>query len=167
MIGILQVLEVLKIILSMPDVISGRLLLFDALETKFHNMRLRSKDPNCTVCGEHAVIRELIDYEEFCGARADDKVVNLDLLKKDERITVREYARIKNIDSISHILIDVRSSEEYQICHLLDSVNVPFSQLSNHDNLKLIRNKIKEAQEGGHNTVNCKILLFEINLLIL
>ncbi|XP_029162863.1 adenylyltransferase and sulfurtransferase MOCS3 isoform X1 [Nylanderia fulva] len=146
-IGVLQALETLKIILNMPDVISGRLLLFDGTETKFHNVRLRPKNADCAICGEHRVIHELIDYEEFCGAKANDKEPNLNLLRKEERISVEEYNEIVKVNSNPHILIDVRSPEEYEICRLQDSINIPFTQLSKEHNLNLIRNNIEKVQE--------------------
>ncbi|XP_050458229.1 adenylyltransferase and sulfurtransferase MOCS3 isoform X2 [Cataglyphis hispanica] len=146
-IGVLQALETLKIILNMPDIISGRLLLFDGTETKFRNVRLRPKNADCAICGQHPVIQELIDYEEFCGAKANDKDPNLNLLKKEERISAEEYNEMAKVDSKSHILIDVRSPEEYEICHLQDSINIPFTQLSKDHNLNLIRNNVEKAQE--------------------
>ncbi|KYN21255.1 PREDICTED: adenylyltransferase and sulfurtransferase MOCS3 [Trachymyrmex cornetzi] len=149
-IGVLQALETLKIILNMSDVTSGRLLLFDGTETKFHNVRLRPKNTNCAVCGEHRVIHELIDYEKFCGAKANDKDPNLNLLKKEERISVEEYNEIMKMESKSRIMIDVRSSEEFQICHLQDSINIPFTQLSKDHNLKLIKDNIKKVQKEHH-----------------
>ncbi|XP_029677141.1 adenylyltransferase and sulfurtransferase MOCS3 isoform X2 [Formica exsecta] len=146
-IGVLQALETLKIILNMPDMISGRLLLFDGTETKFRNVRLRPKNTDCVICGQHPVIHELIDYEEFCGAKANDKDPNLNLLRKEERISAEEYNDIAKVDSKSHILIDVRSPEEYEICSLQDSINIPFTQLSKDHNLNLIRNNVEKAQE--------------------
>lgn len=154
-IGVLQALETLKIILDMPDIISERLLLFDGVETKFHNVRLRAKNANCVICGEHRVIHELIDYEQFCGAKANDKEPNLNLLKKEERISVDEYNRVV---SKPHILIDVRSPEEYQICHLQNSINIPLTQLSKDYNLKLINDSIKKVQEE-HHSVDRKIFI--------
>lgn len=149
-IGVLQALETLKILLNMPDVISERLLLFDGVETKFHNIRLRAKKTDCVICGEHRVVHELIDYEKFCGAKANDKEPNLNLLRKEERISVEEYNRITKIDSKPHILIDVRSPEEYQICHLQNSINIPFTQLGKDCNLKLINDNIKKVREEHH-----------------
>ncbi|XP_018406421.1 PREDICTED: adenylyltransferase and sulfurtransferase MOCS3-like [Cyphomyrmex costatus] len=90
----------------MPDVASGRLLLFDGTETKFHN--------------------------------------------KEERISVEEYNKIIKKESKSRIMIDIRSPEEYQICHLEDFINIPFTQLSKNNNLKLIKDNIKEAQKEHH-----------------
>ncbi|XP_025152981.1 adenylyltransferase and sulfurtransferase MOCS3 isoform X1 [Harpegnathos saltator] len=146
-IGVLQALEALKIMLELPDVTSERMLLFDAMETKFMNVRLRSKNTNCVVCGEHPVIRELIDYEEFCGAKANDKEPNLKLLKKEERITVEEYNRIAKDHLQLHVLIDVRSPEEYQICRLQDSINIPFTEINKEHNLQQIRDSVKKVQE--------------------
>lgn len=65
-IGNLQVVETLKLVLGIGKPLVGKLLLYDALNTEFRNLRLR-KDVNCPVCGERATIKELVDYEEFCG----------------------------------------------------------------------------------------------------
>ena len=65
-IGSLQVVEAIKLILSIGDPLVGRLLLYDALAGEFSELKL-PKNPNCPVCGEDPSITELIDYEEFCG----------------------------------------------------------------------------------------------------
>ena len=65
-IGNLQVVEVLKLILGIGKPLVGKLLIYDALNTEFRNLRLR-RDVNCPVCGEKPTIKELVDYEEFCG----------------------------------------------------------------------------------------------------
>jgi len=65
-IGVIQAIEVVKLILGIGDSLQGRLMLFDALEMKFREVRVR-RDPACPVCGDHPTIHELIDYEEFCG----------------------------------------------------------------------------------------------------
>ncbi len=65
-IGTIQAIEAIKIILGKGDTLSGRLLLFDALDMKFREMQVR-RDANCPVCGEHPSITELIDYQDFCG----------------------------------------------------------------------------------------------------
>ncbi len=67
-IGSLQASEALKLALGIGVSLSGRLLLFDALETEFSEVTLR-RDPNCPVCGEHPTITEYIDYVEFCAGR--------------------------------------------------------------------------------------------------
>ena len=65
-IGNLQVVEVLKLILGIGKPLVGKLLIYDALNTEFRNLRLR-RDANCPMCGEKPTIKELVDYEEFCG----------------------------------------------------------------------------------------------------
>jgi len=65
-IGNLQVVEVLKLILGIGKPLVGKRLIYDALNTEFRSLRLR-RDPNCPICGEKPTIKELLDYEEFCG----------------------------------------------------------------------------------------------------
>lgn len=65
-IGNLQVVEVLKLILGIGKPLVGKLLIYDALNTEFRNLRLR-RVANCPICGEKPTIKELVDYEEFCG----------------------------------------------------------------------------------------------------
>ena len=65
-IGNLQVVEVLKLVLGIGKPLIGKLLIYDALNTEFRNLRLR-KDTNCPICSEKPTIKELVDYEEFCG----------------------------------------------------------------------------------------------------
>jgi molybdopterin/thiamine biosynthesis adenylyltransferase/rhodanese-related sulfurtransferase len=63
--GSLQASEALKLLLDIGEAPVGRLILFDALDTSFHEVRLR-RDPDCPVCGADAGPIEYIDYEEFC-----------------------------------------------------------------------------------------------------
>lgn len=72
----LQALETLKIIIGLPGVLSGRLLLLDGSQTNFTNVRIRSRNPKCKICGDSPEILGPIDYEEFCGAKAHDKVTS-------------------------------------------------------------------------------------------
>lgn len=73
-IGTLQALEAIKIITKMEGVLSQRLLIFDGAETTFRNVKLRPRNVNCAVCGDNPTIKTLINYEEFCGSKANDKV---------------------------------------------------------------------------------------------
>lgn len=66
--GVLQATEAVKLLLGTGRSLSGRLLVYDALGTRFHELKLR-RDPKCPTCGE-GVDRsaiELIDYHEFCA----------------------------------------------------------------------------------------------------
>ena len=66
-IGCVQAIEAIKLLLGIGDTLVGRLLIFDALAMGFQTVQLR-RDPHCPMCGDHPQIRELIDYEAFCGA---------------------------------------------------------------------------------------------------
>ena len=65
-IGNLQVVETLKLILGQGETLVGSLLLYDALKTEFRKLKLK-RDTKCPVCSDEPTIKELIDYEEFCG----------------------------------------------------------------------------------------------------
>lgn len=65
-VGLMQATEVVKMILGEGKSLVGRVLLYDAMEMKFRELKLR-KDPECPVCSESPTITELIDYEQFCG----------------------------------------------------------------------------------------------------
>jgi sulfur-carrier protein adenylyltransferase/sulfurtransferase len=66
-VGSLQALEAIKLILGIGKPLVGRLVIFDALEMEFTEVRIR-RDPACPVCGDQPSITELIDYEQFCGS---------------------------------------------------------------------------------------------------
>ena len=66
LVGTVQATEAIKLILGVGETLSGRLLVFDALKTKFRTLKLR-KDPECRVCSKPRETIELIDYEEFCS----------------------------------------------------------------------------------------------------
>jgi sulfur-carrier protein adenylyltransferase/sulfurtransferase len=65
-IGVIQATEAIKLLIGQGEPLIGRLLLFDALKMKFRELKLR-KNPDCPLCGENPTIRELIDYDMFCG----------------------------------------------------------------------------------------------------
>ena len=65
-IGVVQATEVVKLILQKGEPLIGRLLLYDALKMDFREVKFR-RNPKCPVCGDHPTIKELIDYEAFCG----------------------------------------------------------------------------------------------------
>lgn len=66
--GIIQATEVLKYILGKGELLVGKLLVFNALELSFRKLNIQ-RNNNCPVCGDKPIIKELIDYEEFCGLR--------------------------------------------------------------------------------------------------
>jgi adenylyltransferase/sulfurtransferase len=120
-IGSIQAMETLKLILGAGDPLIGRLLLFDALTLKFRELQLR-KDPECPVCGEHPTVRELIDYEAFCGIGAEPR---------DESgiaVTVTDLARELETNP-GLLLIDVREPREWEICRIPGAQLIPLGEL--------------------------------------
>src|SRR5436305_2451769 len=75
LVGVMQATETIKLILGQGDPLIGRLLLIDALNMKFRELKLR-KNPDCPVCGKNPTIKELIDYNEFCGIRGEEEIVS-------------------------------------------------------------------------------------------
>jgi adenylyltransferase/sulfurtransferase len=61
-----QALEAIKLILGQGRSLIGRMLHFDTLSGEIRTLKLR-RNPQCAVCGENPTVRELIDYEVFCG----------------------------------------------------------------------------------------------------
>ena len=64
-VGTLEAIEVVKYLLNRGELLTGRLLIYDALKTKFRELKVR-KDDDCAVCGSNPTITELVDYEAFC-----------------------------------------------------------------------------------------------------
>ena len=113
-IGTIQATEALKLLLGIGDSLVGRLLMLDALRMRFREIRLR-KDPACPVCGENPTVRELIDYEVFCGYQPDTST-EPDMEEIPE-IDVRELKRrLDQGDPLT--LIDVREPGEWDIGNL-------------------------------------------------
>ncbi|RIK29295.1 MAG: molybdenum cofactor biosynthesis protein MoeB [Anaerolineae bacterium] len=124
-IGTLQATEALKVLLGIGEPLIGKLLLYNALDMSFDFVKLK-KNPNCRVCGPNADIKELIDYEEFCGVPSHDHEEGSAGAGKD--ITVQELSeRMKG----NHFkLLDVREPHELEISALPNAVNIPLGQLA-------------------------------------
>jgi adenylyltransferase/sulfurtransferase len=112
LLGIIQATEVIKLILGSGDSLVGRLLLVDALAMRFRELRLR-KDPDCPLCGTHPTVRELIDYNAFCGIRGEESAAGAEV----PEIQPEELKH--KLDAGEDVFIlDVREPHEYQICNL-------------------------------------------------
>jgi sulfur-carrier protein adenylyltransferase/sulfurtransferase len=124
-IGTLQATEALKVLLGIGEPLIGRLLLYNALDMTFDFVKLK-KNPNCRVCGPNADIKELIDYEEFCGVPSHDHEESNAVNSFD--ITARELAeRVKT----NHLkLLDVREPHELEISKIPSAINIPLGQLA-------------------------------------
>ncbi len=69
-IGVIQANEVLKYILGIGELLSGKLLIFNALDSSFRRVKV-PWDPKCPVCGENPTVTKLIDYQEFCSLKSN------------------------------------------------------------------------------------------------
>ena len=96
--------------------------MFDGLSGVTRTVKLRPKQVSCAVCGENPTITTLIDYELFCGSKADDKSEALSILEPGQRVTCQQYKEV--VDSgRAHLLLDVREPVQYEICHLENSTS--------------------------------------------
>ena len=112
LLGVIQATEVIKLILGSGEPLIGRLLLVDALGMRFRELRLR-KNPDCPVCGTNPTVRELIDYNQFCGIRGEEAPATSSVPEiRPEELKAR-------LDAGNDIFIlDVREPHEYQICDI-------------------------------------------------
>jgi adenylyltransferase/sulfurtransferase len=111
-VGVIQATEVIKLILGNGKTLAGRLLLVDALNMRFRELKLR-KDPECPVCGLSPTVTTLIDYQEFCGIRGGEQQPTVTV----PEITPEELqSRLGAGEDL--LILDVREPHEYQICNL-------------------------------------------------
>jgi sulfur-carrier protein adenylyltransferase/sulfurtransferase len=123
-IGTIQATEILKLALGKGSSLTGRLLLFNALEMKFRELKLR-RDPECPLCGEHPTITRLIDYEQFCGIQPEPVATGTN----PDEVTVQEMKRVLDQPSLGIRVIDVREADEYQIARINGVPLFPLSTL--------------------------------------
>jgi adenylyltransferase/sulfurtransferase len=122
-VGLIQATETVKLILGIGEPLVGRLLLYDALAMRFRELKLR-RNPECPVCGDHPTIRELIDYQQFCGIPNQQ---HEPIAAEGDIDPVEVKAKIDRGDPF--VLIDVREPHEYQICKIPYAKLIPLGDL--------------------------------------
>jgi adenylyltransferase/sulfurtransferase len=143
-IGTIQAIEAIKIILGKGETLSGRLLLFDALDMRFREMKVR-RDPNCPLCGDQPSITELIDYQDFCGVPTPGSEA-----AKIERQSPWDLSPAEaktRLQSGVATLLDVRERHEYEICHLHGQL-IPLGELAD---------RLDELDRDTEIIVHCKL----------
>ena len=144
-IGTIQATEAIKIILGAENTLSGRLLLYNAWDMKFRELKLR---PN----PERPVIEKLIDYQEFCGipqaAAAEEAAGNM-----ISEMSVQDLKQLMDGGEDNFVLLDVRNPNEYEIAKIDGSVLVPLSELEDGSGI----NKVKELVNGHRLIAHCKL----------
>jgi len=123
-IGLIQATEVLKHIVGAGTSLLNRLLLFNALQMQFRELKLR-RDPQCPLCGEKPTITKLIDYETFCGINATNQLMNMN----PDEVTVQDMKQALDNPSLNIKVIDVREADEQKIAAVKGVPLLPLSQL--------------------------------------
>jgi adenylyltransferase/sulfurtransferase len=122
-IGSIQVTEAIKLITGIGDSLLGRLMVYDALEMEYRQVKIR-KDTNCAVCGPNATVTELIDYDAFCGLISDAAAE----AARDSTISVQDLKRMldeREAGERDFMLIDVREPVEWEIVQIPGAVLIP------------------------------------------
>ncbi len=140
-IGCIQATEILKLALGKGNPLVGRLVLFNALDMKFRELKLR-RDPQCPICGEHPTIKELIDYEMFCGIEPEPEQNG-----NPDEVTVQEMKKALENPNLGIKVIDVREPDEYEIARITGVPLVPLSQ---------IEQRFTELDPNAQYYIHCK-----------
>ena len=122
-IGCIQATEILKLAIGRGSSLVGRLLLFNALDMKFRELKLR-RDSQCPVCGEHPTIKELIDYETFCGIVPESEPT-----ANPDEVTVQDMKKALDHPGLNIKVVDVREPDEYEIAKVAGVPLLPLSEL--------------------------------------
>ena len=144
-IGIIQATETVKIILGSQATLSGRLLLYNALEMKFRELKLR---PN----PERPVIEKLIDYEQFCGI-PQAKAAEAEQQSAIPEMTATDLKTLIDSGDRDFVLVDVRNPHEYDIARIPGSVLVPLPDIEQGMGVE----KVKELVNGHKLIAHCKM----------
>lgn len=126
-IGSIQAAEAVKMILGVGETLAGRLLLFDAMAMTFREVRIR-RNPDCPACGDEPTLKELVDYDRFCGVTPEQTPPShsgpLPQLSPEE-----VDAALKGTPA--PFLLDVREPHEWEIGNLGDrgAVLIPYAEV--------------------------------------
>lgn len=144
-IGVIQATETIKIILGQGTTLNGRLLLFNALDMKFRELKLR---PN----PQRPVIEKLIDYEMFCGI-PQAKAAEAQQQSALQEMTVQELKQLLDSEAEDYLLIDVRNPNEYEIARIPGAVLIPLPDIENGSGVE----KVKSLLNGHKLVAHCKL----------
>ncbi len=152
-VGLIQATEVIKLILGQGESLQGRLMLYDALAMKFRELKIR-RNPECQ--GKCTVVKELIDYQQFCGVPHEEAPLAAPVSSTD--ITPREVKQM--IDSgADFVLVDVRETHEYQICRIDKAKLIPLGDLPKRLNeLDPNADIVMHCKMGGRSAKACDVL---------
>ena len=142
LLGVIQATEVIKLILGAGEPLIGRLVLVDALAMRFRELRVR-KNPECPVCGTNPTVKQLIDYNQFCGVRGEDSAPSTGATIP----AIQPEDLKRRLDAGEDIFVlDVREPHEYQICNLHGHL-IPLGDLPQ---------RVHELDSSSEIVVHCK-----------
>jgi adenylyltransferase/sulfurtransferase len=151
-IGTIQATETIKLLLGGGSTLVGRLLLYDAWNMRFRELKLR-RDPECPVCGDHPTVKELIDYDQFCGIAPQPAASAAAAASSEAQmpeVTVQELNQRLSSGAPVYLL-DVREPNEFQIARIPGSTLIPLGQVGSR------LEEIKEGAAGREILVHCKM----------
>ena len=152
-IGSIQATEAVKVLTGTGEPLVGRLLVYDALEMAFRDIKVR-KDPECPICGKNPTITELQDYEAFCGVISDEAMQ----AAQGSTLTASELAQMRQRGE-EFLLVDVREPAEFEIVRIPDSVLIPKGELpSRMSELPLDRPVILYCKTGVRSAESLAVL---------
>ncbi|MEO5989039.1 MAG: molybdopterin-synthase adenylyltransferase MoeB [Candidatus Eisenbacteria bacterium] len=152
-IGAIQANEAIKLMLGVGEPLIGRLLLYDALEMRFRELKLR-KDPDCPMCGMAPRIRELEDYESVCGVG----VTSLEASVQHANLSVKELRELRATDPAIQLL-DVREPQEWAINRIQGATHIPVGVLPERaKELDPARTLVVYCHHGGRSARAQKLL---------
>jgi len=157
-IGLIQANEAVKLILGQGTPLIGRLLLYNALDMTFRELKLR-KDPSCPICGENPTVTELIDYQAFCGMPSASEPEQANEELTDLEITPAQV-KAKQDAGNGFELIDVREPHEWEICNIPGAKLIPLSEFESRiDELDPDADIVLHCKMGGRSAKAQDILL--------
>ncbi|MEV6976499.1 adenylyltransferase/sulfurtransferase MoeZ [Kitasatospora sp. NPDC093806] len=142
-IGSIQVTEAIKLLAGVGDPLVGRLMIYDALEMNYRQVKVR-KDPDCAVCSENPTVTELIDYEAFCGVVSEEAQA----AAAGSTITSKQLKEWQD-EQEDIFLIDVREPGEYEIVSIPGAVLIPKNEF-------LMGNALEQLPQDKKIVLHCK-----------
>jgi adenylyltransferase/sulfurtransferase len=142
-IGSIQVNEAIKLLAGIGEPLVGRLMIYDALEMQYRQVKVR-KDPNCALCGENPTVTDLIDYEAFCGVVSEEAQA----AAAGNTITPKQLKEMQDADE-DIFLIDVREPAEYEIVSIPGATLIPKNEF-------LLGNALEKMPQDKKIVLHCK-----------
>ncbi len=155
-IALVQATETIKILTGLGEPLYGRLLHYDALEMSWREFKMQ-KDPSCPVCGDEPSIRELIDYEGFCGMPAREGESEEEI----RQCSAADFATRRDAGE-AMTLIDVREKDEVEKAKIEGALWIPLGDLEARlGELEAVREQpiVVHCHHGGRSTKAVRLLL--------